>query len=608
MEGMEKLKKLQENDFLFKEEQDEYELDLKTVTGTSEYDYNKVVQAQPMSADQVALERSAYIHERALQMIPISEAINMSSASQMPVTAFKPAKKSYKQRKEDKKQLEILKKRNPEVNEYTLDVYNDIKQRYDAKDNSFEEFQNEQKRKKADGQDVPNVDTAILRSFCRGYKVDKKGRPLTEMDGVYKEKDAEFMSDYCSMDVQRRWKHLDRMLDNILRFEMSEDKASDEYIRLHAGELKDYFDKLSSFEAVMKDEVNKPYFEQLPAWRSALLEAKYSAAYASNFVNVVMSKVRQNAGVNLNGSITIRTNGVLDEKMGAILTQDEQKANKEINDNNAINGAINTLRTGFSAYKWQEIKILDKYTDGELREAVLQKELSKFNHHITVPDYERFMELNEARIQRANSVALRRKGISNLKSNTDTRRILLAFCDGYKTKENSIEPLNEVERQRMENDMELIDDFISNDELRIAKSIEKMIATVISEDIGTEIQNPDYVAANIQKLTAWGSRAMMLQNVKKDRRAKFYFDKVDEETKKMIDDLVMLSFNVNWYVNTYASAHGFSSNKEDLLADRNVESTLKYLDEDYRNKKKEADEAIRKVAADMPQLRRMFLK
>ena len=195
------------------------------------------------------------------------------TAEGRPAQIQKPAKKTFKQRREDKRLDESAKEVSPLADHISVHMLESLQkeQRMQANSITPELFA------EAERQDV---DRRVLRNFVYGYEKDQNGEPVDEYQRSRKEVDQRFLEDYISKDAQRRKPHLDRMLDQVLSIDITEEMLEPEYMEYHAGELHEQVSRLVYFDNVFKDPVNRAYFDALPQIKKDLIECRVRDRYA----------------------------------------------------------------------------------------------------------------------------------------------------------------------------------------------------------------------------------------------------------------------------------------------------------------------------------------
>ena len=185
-----------------------------------------------------------------------------------------PARLTYKQRREQERRLKEAKKANPAAD---LDSYNAVHalKHYAAVQNNSMNTPGIIQQAEAN-----RVDKRVLRCFCNGYQTDKKGRTLTQEDAAKKQADERFLSDYVSANLERRKPHLNRMVNQLLSANITEDMFTDDYLTQHTAEMKQLVDKMVYFQNVYSDPVNKPYFDAMDPITKTLIETRILARYA----------------------------------------------------------------------------------------------------------------------------------------------------------------------------------------------------------------------------------------------------------------------------------------------------------------------------------------
>lgn len=147
------------------------------------------------------------------------------------------------------------------------------------------------------GPPANGVDTRVLGSFCQGYRCKKNGRPAGPEDQARANADNAFLAAYTSRDLEQRRPYLERFRRELMDFPLSGDSVSDAYLLRHTGEVKTICDRACYFENIMRDEINRPYFDGLTPTEQALLSRKLDilvqlGSYFTNYLGGI--------GVNIN--------------------------------------------------------------------------------------------------------------------------------------------------------------------------------------------------------------------------------------------------------------------------------------------------------------------
>lgn len=208
------------------------------------------------------------------------------TAAGTPQAELKPAKKSFKQRREEKKRAKEARKHTPAGDHVSWAAQRDLAQRVERRDNSVTP---ELQREILDS----GVDVRVVRSFVQGHRTNARGEPLDREQQDIKQKDETFIRDYISGDLERRRPHLERITQEMVSFEMNMDMFTDEYLETHTAELKGISDRMTYFQNVMNDPVNASFFENLPPLEKKLLDARWStqcALFGTMLVNRLAMK------------------------------------------------------------------------------------------------------------------------------------------------------------------------------------------------------------------------------------------------------------------------------------------------------------------------------
>ncbi|MCD8067283.1 MAG: hypothetical protein LUE87_00020 [Lachnospiraceae bacterium] len=206
-------------------------------------------------------EENARLAAQAVQEMEIVHA--GEAADGAPVQEQTAAKKSIKARMRDSSRAKEASRFCPVGTAATYDMVHGMKEHAAARENSINDHDALISESTAE--------TKVLRAFCVGYKVDKKGRPASKKDAAGKEADDRFFEDYCSDNLERRKPHLDRIVDEMLSLRLSREMFTETSMRKHDGEQRDMLNKMVYLENVIRDPVNAPYFERMaPAKRETL--------------------------------------------------------------------------------------------------------------------------------------------------------------------------------------------------------------------------------------------------------------------------------------------------------------------------------------------------
>lgn len=107
------------------------------------------------------------------------------------------------------------------------------------------------------------VDMQVLRYFSHGFQKDSEGNPATDNDLKYQLEDAAFYDAFCSTDYIRRAPYLQRMVEEVLSYNLKEDMFSDISFEWHAADLKSITSRMAYMEKVMNDGNNAYFFDEL---------------------------------------------------------------------------------------------------------------------------------------------------------------------------------------------------------------------------------------------------------------------------------------------------------------------------------------------------------
>ena len=240
------------------------------------------LQAAPVE-EQREQEENAALAAQVQRQLPAAHAA--AAAPGAPVQEEVPAKQSFKERRREKKHAEMAKKVCPVGTAATYDIHTGIQRSIQGKENALAPH------KALAAQQ--GVDDRVLRIFAPGYQLNKKGRPASPEDAAAKQQADAFIQDYCSKDLQRRRPHLQRMVDDLLAIQFSPEMFSQRNLRKNAAQLKELGDQMTYIDNVMKDPVNKPFFDQMDPVRRERLKAATDTVYGP-FVKALLAGCQKN--------------------------------------------------------------------------------------------------------------------------------------------------------------------------------------------------------------------------------------------------------------------------------------------------------------------------
>lgn len=282
MDGMEKLKKEQPAQHMSVKEQQE-----QSEAG-----------AAPVEAVQAAQETM----QEALQLtevLPMREQpipqVLQRAAAPMPEQPVPPGDMTFKERCKQKRRDWSAKRKSPYADHVSLA----IKEHMDEVDAERAASKPAEAKIEADRQGR-DIDARVLHSFVTGYKADENGNPVNEQEAEKMRNDQQFLADYCSENLERRLPHLERIKNEMLNLRLTEDMLTETYIERHTSEMFDIIAKLTYFENIYSDEINAPYFDNIPEVEKKLLQYRWGDICAV-FVNmwiVVLGK----KGMTISGS------------------------------------------------------------------------------------------------------------------------------------------------------------------------------------------------------------------------------------------------------------------------------------------------------------------
>ncbi|MCD8196711.1 MAG: hypothetical protein LUE24_06050 [Lachnospiraceae bacterium] len=252
--------------------QQSVEQGFRTMRGTA-VSQGLAVDPEPTPAQEqnTQTEANGALLQTAAARLPQAQA--GSAAAGSPVQDQETTQKTYKQRREDRKRDKLAQQFNPDADHVSYNMMEQLT-------NLDAERKNSMTADRTNRAVAARVDTRVLHAFTQGYRTDKKGEVLAEDQGR-KDADDAFLEDYISGDVERRWPHLERMTREILNADITQGMVSEAYLEKHMGEAWAIGDKMTYYENVMKDPINKPFFDAMPQYQLELVREKLNNLMAS---------------------------------------------------------------------------------------------------------------------------------------------------------------------------------------------------------------------------------------------------------------------------------------------------------------------------------------
>lgn len=223
------------------------------------------LQAAPVQQEvrrSAEVQANAQLNEQARQTLPPVTA--QQTAPGAPVQEEAPARQTWKERQREKRHAKEAKRICLVESAASYDMAHSLQDLKERRINAERDFTPQRVHSSADPR--------ILAAFVQGYKKDRHGNPATPEDAAAKQADDKFIADYCSDKLELRRPHLEQMVDELLDFQFTPEIFSERYMRTHITQLKLIADRGCYIENVMKDPINKPFFDQMEPTRRALLE------------------------------------------------------------------------------------------------------------------------------------------------------------------------------------------------------------------------------------------------------------------------------------------------------------------------------------------------
>lgn len=147
---------------------------------------------------------------------------------------------------------------------------------YDCEEAISRVIQERKNARKSVSKDTKGIYPDVLGTFCQGYKVNWRGKPATPEDQAKADSDNAFLKAYLSMDLKKRKPYLEAFHKELMDFPLSADSVSEAYLIQNVDAVKRITDKSIYFDIIMKDPINKPYFDSLSPAEKELLKEKLS--------------------------------------------------------------------------------------------------------------------------------------------------------------------------------------------------------------------------------------------------------------------------------------------------------------------------------------------
>lgn len=183
-------------------------------------------------------------------------------AQSTPKQEIVPAKKSWKKQRAEADQLDKVRKIT-EAHTFKGDlvsyaVQRDVTHMQEAKNNSLtEEVKN--------GLEAKDIKYMSIEGFLTGYRTDKKKRPLDSAEEQKKNADLTFIADYTSGEMERRLPYLEKFTREMLEVKLSKEMITNEYLENYSAELIALINRMKSFQSMLEDADNAPFFATLEA-------------------------------------------------------------------------------------------------------------------------------------------------------------------------------------------------------------------------------------------------------------------------------------------------------------------------------------------------------
>ncbi|MDD6039158.1 MAG: hypothetical protein PUD20_10260 [bacterium] len=194
------------------------------------------------------------------------------AAEGTPLQRQKPAKKTFMQKAEEKRLDWKAKQKTSVADHVSVRMYESMMDNQTMLDNALKLIPNELAERNT-------IDYRVLGIYVHGFRTDKNGDPISEQDSKNKQSDEQFLNDYCTANLEDRRPHLNRIVEQLLTMNLTENMLTETYLCDHLAEVKNKVNQLTFFQNVYNDPVNRPYFEALDPLTRDLIEHRVLSRY-----------------------------------------------------------------------------------------------------------------------------------------------------------------------------------------------------------------------------------------------------------------------------------------------------------------------------------------
>jgi hypothetical protein len=216
-------------------------------------------------------EENVALQQAALEQVPAIAQVEAVAEGEPVQTVA--TKKTYKQRRRDRKHDKEARKQCPVGDHISYNMRENLIDRQKQKENalSLSDEQVDEMREKS-------VDPRLLFTYSKGYRTNKKGRPLTADDAQKKTWSENFQAAYISCDINRREPYLKQFTQEFLTVPINARMLTPEYIEKNTAAVADIGIKFTTFDNLSNDVINRPYFDSLSPGDKALIERRWNVA------------------------------------------------------------------------------------------------------------------------------------------------------------------------------------------------------------------------------------------------------------------------------------------------------------------------------------------
>lgn len=218
------------------------------------------------------------VHENAALATGVQKQVGpveaKKTAKGKPLQTKAPAKESWKAKRERKRRTEEANLKVEGADHRSYEIEKQVSTYLSDRSNSVTKEVSDNLRKE-------NVDTRVVKILCTGYKTNRSGKPKNKKEAAKKQADEQLIADYSSKQLERRKPYLEKITREVQGFTFSADMFEGEQLHENITQYKTMADKMTYFENMQRDPINKPFFQAMPPAEKELLNKRMGAMTAA---------------------------------------------------------------------------------------------------------------------------------------------------------------------------------------------------------------------------------------------------------------------------------------------------------------------------------------